>query len=120
MENIHTFIFLIISIWTMLFLRKDLVTNPSLSNKFFVLIILIIINVLALIYKYYKKSKPLNTLNILRSAIFYAFVGTFGYIIFNDICASEKFGISKNINLQTIFYPIFITSLIGIFNEKLE
>jgi len=120
MENIYSYLFLLVSIWLIFFFKKDLVTNISLSNKFFVLIVLTIINILVLIYKFYKKSKPIKTSFILRSAIFYSFIGTFGYIIFNDMCSSEKFGISKNINLQTIFYSLVIGSLIAIFNEKLE
>ena len=120
MENTYSYIFLLVSIWLMFFFKKDLVTNINLSNKFFVLIVLIIINILLLIYKFYKKSKPIKTSFILRSAIFYSFIGTFVYIIFNDMCSSEKFGISKNINLQTIFYSLVIGSLIAIFNEKLE
>jgi hypothetical protein len=104
----------------MFFLKKDLITQTNLYNKFFVLLILIILNVLTLIYKYYKKSKPIKTIDIIRKGIFYSFVGTFAYIIFSDICQIEKFGISKNINLQTIFYSLVIGSLIAIFNEKLE
>lgn len=120
MENTYTYIFLLVSIGTIFFLKKDLITSSNLGNKFFILCILTIINTLLLVYKHYKKSKPINAVEIIKKAIFYSFVGTFAYVVFSDMCQIDTFGISKNINLQAIFYSIFIGSFIAIFNGKLE
>ena len=120
MINLYTNLFTLVVLLGILFYKQDLIINHNLINKFTVLIILVLINTITLTYRYYKKSKPLKALNIIRSAVFYSFIGTFAYIIFNDISTIENLGISKNINLQTVFYSLFITIFIIIFNESFE
>lgn len=120
MINLYTNLFTLVVLLGILFYKQDLITNHNLTNKFTILIILLLINTLTLIYKHYKISKPLKALNIIKSSIFYSFIGTFAYIIFNDISTIEKLGISTNKNLQTIFYSLFITTFIVIFNESFE
>ncbi len=120
MDNLYTNLFILIALLIIFFYKKDLVSNPSLSNKFFILLLLVLINVFATIYKYVKKSKPIKAYQIIKTSVFNGFVGTFGYILFSDLCGVEKLGISKNINIQIIFFSLFISILIAIFNEKLE
>lgn len=120
MTNLYVNLFTLIALLALLFSKQDLVTNNDLINKFTVLIALVLINTLTLMYRHYKKSKPLKAFYIIRSAIFYGFIGTFAYIVFSDISTIEKLGISKNINLRTIFYSLFITTFIVIFNESFE
>jgi len=83
-------------------------------------LVLILANALSIIYRYVKKSKSIKAYQIIKTSIFNGFVGTFGYILFSDLCGVEKLGISKNINIQAIFFSLFISTLIVIFNEKLE
>jgi hypothetical protein len=120
MTNLYINLFTLVALLAVLFARQDLIITHDLTNKFTILIILILINTLTLIYRYYKKSKSLKAFDIIKSAVFYGFIGTFAYIIFGDISTIEKLGISKNINLRIIFYSLFITCFIVIFNESFE
>lgn len=120
MENLYSNLF-ILGVLLIIFLNKqDLICNPTLLNKFFILLGLILINVLANIYRFRKKLKPLKAYQIIKISVFNGFVGTFGYILFSDLCGVEKLSISKNSNIQAILFSVFISTLIAIFNEKLE
>ncbi len=120
MEILYSNLFILGVLLIIFFNKKDLICNPTLLNKFFILLSLILINVLANVYRYFKKSKTLKAYQIVKTSIFNGFVGTFGYILFSDLCGIEKLSISKNTNVQAIFFSLFISSLIAIFNEKLE
>jgi len=119
-SSIYTNLFILVVLLFIFFTKKDLICNPTLLNKFFILLVLILTNVLVTVYKYAKKSKQLNACQIVKTSIFNGFVGTFGYILFSDLCGVEQLSISKNTNLQAIFFSLFISTLIAVFNEKLE
>ncbi len=120
MDIFYTNLFILVVLLIIFFNKQDLMGMPSLSNKFFILLILILLNVLVTIYRYNKKSKPIKAYQIVKISIFNGFVGTFGYILFSDLSQVEKLAISKNTNIQAILYSLFICILIAIFNEKLE
>ena len=120
MDILYSNLFILAVLLLIFFNKQDLICNPTLLNKFFILIVLILANALSTIYRYVKKVKPIKAYQIMKTSIFNGFVGTFGYILFSDLCGVEKIGISQNINIQAVFFSLFMSTLIAIFNEKLE
>ena len=115
MVNTYSIIFIIFSLFVYLVNKPEIILENNLKTKLLIFLFLCIINILFEIYNYTKNDntqlKP-TAIKIIKSTIYYSFIGTFAYCIFYDILKLPNIGISSNTNLQILFYSIFITIFI--------